>query len=261
MNPNASSTPVIQLTEVTKQFFHWKDPPPSLKRVLVDACRGKMPWRKRTRFTVLDNVSFDIYRGEFVGIMGRNGAGKSTLLKLISGIYQPSYGTLTVRESIAPLIELGAGFHQDLSGYENIFLNAAILGFGRKVTLDTAPAIIEFSELGDMIDMPIKNYSSGMLVRLGFSIASHLPAPIILMDEVLSVGDIGFQMKVLKKIQDLHQQGRTIVLITHDPEQVKRHCDRCIVISHHKKIFDGTALQGAERYVQIANESSVPLSG
>jgi ABC-type polysaccharide/polyol phosphate transport system ATPase subunit len=247
---------MIQVNDVTKKFFHWKEPAISLKRILVNACQGKSPWRKRERFTVLESVSFNIFPGDFVGIMGRNGAGKSTLLKLISGIYKPSLGEIKVHGSIAPLIELGAGFHPDLSGYENIFLNAAILGFGRKATLEAAPSIVEFSELGDMINMPVKYYSSGMLIRLGFSIASHLDAPIILMDEVLSVGDIGFQMKSLKKVHSLHQEGRTIVLITHDPEQVKKHCNRCIVISNQKKIYDGDAPGGAEVYLKLVNEST-----
>ena len=246
------TTPVmIRLDQVTKNFSYWTEPPPStLKRVLVDAVRGRFHFGKRVHFSVLDDVSFDIREGDFVGIMGRNGAGKSTLLKLISGIYTPTSGTIEVKAPIAPLIELGAGFHPDLSGYENIFLNAAILGFGRKVTLAAVPQILEFAELGDMIQMPVKNYSSGMLVRLGFSIATHLTAPIILLDEVLSVGDAGFQAKTLNKIHSLHKEGKTIVLITHYPEAVKNNCSRCIVIDQHKKIFDGSAAEGADVYMR-----------
>src|ERR1700677_4240737 len=182
--------PVIEVKRLTKSFDHWLDQPHSFKNLLTRLSKGN--WNSFAvgkQFTVLKDVSFEIYPGEFVGIMGRNGAGKSTLLKLISGIYTPTSGSIETRDQIAPLIELGAGFHPDLSGYENIFLNAAILGFGQAATTDAVPKILEFSELGDMIYMPVKNYSSGMLVRLGFAIASHLTAPVILIDEVLAVGD------------------------------------------------------------------------
>jgi ABC-type branched-subunit amino acid transport system ATPase component len=148
------------------------------------------------------------------------------------------------------LIELGAGFNPELSGLENIYLNAAILGFGRTQTKQAVPDILEFCELGQHIYAPVKNYSSGMLVRLGFSIATHLEAPILLVDEVLAVGDIGFQEKCLKKIHELHSRGRTIVLITHSPDAVKQHCNRCIVIDDQTKIFDGGPEEGANLYIR-----------
>ncbi|MGK5086338.1 ABC transporter ATP-binding protein [Bdellovibrionota bacterium FG-2] len=241
---------VIRVKHLTKNFSYWSDRPNSIKTVLVNLLKGKLNFGNRERFCALNDVSFDIQQGEFVGIMGRNGAGKSTLLKLIAGIYTPTSGKIEVSAPIAPLIELGAGFHGDLSGYENIFLNAAILGFGRKATLDALPAILEFAELDEKIHMPVKNYSSGMLVRLGFSIASHLTAPIILIDEVLAVGDAAFQEKCLKKIHALHDEGRTVILITHSPDAVKKHCDRCIVIANQKKIYDGNAKEGADAYLQ-----------
>lgn len=203
------------------------------------------------KFTVLEDVSFDIYPGEFVGIMGRNGAGKSTLLRLISGIYLPTSGSVVTSETIAPLIALGAGFHPDLTGYENIFLNAAILGFGKKATEIIAPKVIEFSELGDQVHMPVRNFSSGMIARLGFSVAVHIDAPVMLIDEILSVGDFGFQQKCLNKIRELHISGRTIVLITHDPSSVETHCTRCIVIDHTRKVFDGEPKEGSEYYRRI----------
>lgn len=245
--------PVIRVSHLTKSFTYWSDRPTTAKSMLVDLLRFKLSFGKRQRFTALKDLSFDIKRGEFVGIMGRNGAGKSTLLKLISGIYVPTSGTIEVREQIAPLIELGAGFHNDLSGYENVFLNAAILGFGRAATMEALPKILEFSELGDMIYMPVKNYSSGMLVRLGFSIASHLTAPIILIDEVLAVGDAGFQEKCLRKIRELHAEGRTIVLITHVPDSVREQCTRCIVIDRQEKVFDGPAAEGVEVYLSAVH--------
>lgn len=244
---------VIKVSHLTKRFRYWLDRPTSFKSVLVELLRGRIEMGKAQEFTVLNDVTFDIKKGDFVGIMGRNGAGKSTLLKLICGIYAPTSGSIEVLEPIAPLIELGAGFHPDLSGYENIFLNAATLGFGKKATLGAVEAILEFAELGDHIQLPVKNYSSGMMVRLGFSVAAHLSAPIILVDEVLAVGDAGFQAKCLKKIHSLHDEGRTIVLITHNPDAVRAHCNRCIVIADQKKIYDGAASEGVDVYMQAVH--------
>lgn len=241
--------PVIRVKNLSKKFTYFSDRPTSLKTYLVNLLSGKFEFGSKETFGVLDDVSFDIFAGEFVGIMGRNGAGKSTILKIICGIYSPTSGSITVSGPIAPLIELGAGFNGDLSGYENVFLNASILGFGRKVSMEALPKILEFAELGEMIHMPVKNYSSGMLVRLGFAIATHLTAPILLVDEFLAVGDVGFQAKCLKKIEELHKSGRTIVFVTHDPGAVKTHCTRCIVIDHQKKVFDGSPQIGADIYV------------
>jgi ABC-type polysaccharide/polyol phosphate transport system ATPase subunit len=212
--------------------------------------KGKFTFGTTRTFGVLADLDLDIYPGEFVGVMGRNGAGKSTLLKLMAGIYTPTTGTINIKGTIAPLIELGAGFSGDLSGYENIFLNAAILGFGRKATLTAVPDIIDFSELNEMIHMPVKNYSTGMLMRLGFSIATHLPAPILLVDEILAVGDAGFQVKCLQKIHSLHKdEGRTIILITHNSTAVRDNCSRCVIIDGQKKIYDGTPTDGTHLYM------------
>ncbi len=244
---------LIEIKNLNKRFRFWNERPDSMKTVLVNLLSGKMKFGHRTYFEALQDINIEIGKGEFVGIMGRNGAGKSTLLKLIAGIYTPSSGTIDISAPIAPLIELGAGFHPDLSGHENIFLNAAILGFGRKATLDALPRILEFSELGDHIWMPTKHYSSGMLVRLGFSIATQLTAPIILVDEVLAVGDAGFQKKCLNRIHELHREGRTIILVTHDAGAVKANCNRCIVIDNHRKVFDGASAEGVETYLKLVN--------
>jgi ABC-type polysaccharide/polyol phosphate transport system ATPase subunit len=245
--------PVISVSHVTKSFTFLTERPTSVKSLLVNLLKGKFSFGKKNSFQVLDDVSFDIYPGEFVGIMGKNGAGKSTLLKLISGIYTPTSGTIKTKGSIAPLIELGAGFHPELTGIENIFLNASILGFGKQEAESKINEIIEFSELGEHIHRPIKNYSSGMLVRLGFSIATQLSSPILLVDEVLAVGDLKFQHKCVSKIEELHKSGRTIILITHDPNAVRDHCQRCIVIDQKKKIYDGPAKDGVKIY-EKANE-------
>jgi ABC-type polysaccharide/polyol phosphate transport system ATPase subunit len=247
--------PVIEVKNLSKSFKHWDDHSASLKKLLVNAVTGKLKLGEKKRVQILENVSFDIHEGEFVGIMGANGAGKSTLLKLISGIYAPTSGEIKVHAPIAPLIELGAGFHGDLSGYENIFLNAAILGFGRKATLEAIPEILEFSELGEAVHKPVKHFSSGMLVRLGFSIAAHLNAKVMLCDEVLAVGDAGFQEKCLKKIHSLYEEGRTIVLITHSGEAVRQFCKRSIIISNQKVVFDGATSEGVDLYYKIVGGS------
>jgi ABC-type polysaccharide/polyol phosphate transport system ATPase subunit len=241
--------PIIEIKGISKKFNVWYERPHRIKKLLISILKGKPEFGHRKELTVLKDFDLDIQAGEFVGIMGRNGAGKSTLFKILSGIYQPSEGTMTVKGKVLPLIELGAGFHFDLSGYENIFLNASILGIGRKATLELLPKIIEFSELGDHIQMPIKNYSSGMLVRLGFAIASHIPGDILLIDEVLAVGDAGFQKKCLDRIAELHQAGKTIILVTHSPETVRNHCSRCVVIDHNEKIYDGEVSAGVDTYM------------
>lgn len=243
--------PIIELRNISKSFTFWQDRPTSIKRILADILTGKISLGKRNQIEILNDLSFSIHAGEFVGIMGRNGAGKSTILKLLAGIYQPTSGTVSIRGNVAPLLELGAGFSEDLSGYENIFLNAAILGYGKKRTTESIDSIIEFSELGDKIHMPVRNFSSGMLVRLGFSIAVHLDSQILLFDEILAVGDVAFQEKCLTKIRELHSKGRAIVLITHSPEQVIDYCGRCIVIDNQTKVFDGSPTEGAECYQKI----------
>lgn len=250
---NSASTTVIHARGLTKRFQYWSERPSTLKTFLVNVARGKFNFGEKKEFLAFEDVNFDIRKGEFVGIMGRNGAGKSTLLKLISGIYTPTKGEVVSHGRIAPLIELGAGFHPDLSGYENIFLNASILGFGRKETEAALPQILEFAEIGEKIHMPVKKYSSGMLVRLGFSVATHLEAPILLVDEVLAVGDAGFREKCLRKIDELHDAGRTIVLVTHHADQVLKHCSRCIVIGDQRKLYDGPPEQGVTIYLEATH--------
>jgi ABC-type polysaccharide/polyol phosphate transport system ATPase subunit len=252
--PPALGRILVEVKNVSKRFRYWDDRPTSFKTLLVQLVRGRFELGQRREFQALSNINFDVRAGEFVGIMGRNGAGKSTLMKILAGIYEPSSGEIKLHDQIAPLIELGAGFHPDLSGYENIYLNAAVLGFGKAATEAAIPAILEFAELGEKIHMPIKNYSSGMLVRLGFSIATHLAAPILLVDELLAVGDYNFQQKCINKIHELHREGRTIVLITHDPKSVADHCGRCIVIDQTRIIFDGSGKVGAAIYLATMDQ-------
>ncbi len=246
-------SPVISVNNISKSFKRWNNSPSKeFKSVLINMAKLKNPFsEKPERDIVLENISFDIFSGEFVGIMGRNGIGKSTILKLISGIYSCSSGSIKTKGIIAPLLELGAGFEMDLSGYENIFLNASIIGYNRSKIVDKIDEIIEFSGLGDKIHRPVRNYSSGMLVRLGFSIASHLDAPILILDEVLGVGDINFVAKCVERVHYLHKKGTTIVLVSHSPDQIKEHCTRCIVLEKGRVLFDGEASQGADKYIEL----------
>lgn len=240
--------PVIQVKNVTKEFVYWQNKPKDLKKMFVQFFSRTKPEIVKHQVVILDDVSFNIYPGEFVGIMGRNGVGKSTILKIISGIYTPNSGSVKIHGKIAPVLELGAGFSEELSGYENVFLNAAILNFGKKRVDEVLNSIIEFSELGDHIHAPVRNYSSGMLVRLAFSIACHMDAPILLFDEILAVGDLGFQKKCISKIRELFSSGKAIILVTHSPEQVKLHCTRCLLFEDKKLVFDGDATEGAKKY-------------
>lgn len=252
------NSPAIEIIGMTKRFKAWSDRPHSLKSWLVSLVQFKSGFGAAETTTVLDGINLTIRQGEFVGIMGPNGAGKSTILKLICSIYQPTEGRILINGQIAPLIELGAGFHPDLSGHDNVFLNAAILGFGRKLAQEQMPAILDFAGLGEKIHMPVRYYSSGMLARLGFSVATHLPAPILLVDEILAVGDVAFQSKCIAKVRELHAQGRTIVLVSHDIEAVSKYCERGIILSRNGVAYDGPATNIREHYLRALGNPVAP---
>lgn len=241
----------VEFSHVSKGFTVTRGGARDIKHHLIKIFRSKMFTEHKETRHVLDDVSFTVKRGEFVGIMGRNGVGKSTLLKMISGIYRPSAGEINVKGRLAPVLELGAGFADELSGYENIALNASILGYSRNQVTERIEEIIQFSELKDQIHDPVRNYSSGMLVRLAFSIACHLDADLLLFDEVLAVGDVGFQTKCLSKIKALNAAGASIILVSHSPDQVGLNCKRCIVLDGAKIVYDGTALEGAQKYLEL----------
>jgi ABC-type polysaccharide/polyol phosphate transport system ATPase subunit len=181
---------------------------------------------------VLDSVSFEVHRGECLAVIGRNGAGKSTLLSLLARIFKPTSGEMEVKGRIAPLLELGAGFHDDLSGIENIYFNGIILGLTREEMKSRLEKIIEFSELGDSISAPVRTYSSGMLARLGFAIAIHVDADILIVDEVLAVGDRQFEAKCLAKVEEFRRSGGTILLVSHQLDTVRTFADRCMWLEH-----------------------------
>jgi lipopolysaccharide transport system ATP-binding protein len=206
---------------------------------------------KQNRVLALDNISFTIKDKDVVGIIGKNGAGKSTTLGLIAGVLAPTSGEVVVRGKVAPLLELGAGFHMDLTGRENIILNGILLGMTKKEILSKLDKIIEFSELKEFIDQPIRIYSSGMLSRLGFSVAVYTNPDILLIDEVLSVGDFKFQKKSKDKIYEFKKMGKTIIFVSHDIEVVKELCNKVIVINNKKVIFEGNVNEGVKIYESL----------
>ena len=233
--------------QVSKEFTLHLERPRSFQELFLSALRLKRN-RVRKKFWVLRDVSFDIQPGEMVGIVGDNGAGKSTLLKLMSRIIEPSSGKITVNGRVSALLELGAGFHPDLTGRENIYLNGSILGFSRAEMDRILDDIIDFSELERFIDMPVKHYSSGMYMRLGFSIAIHVHPDILLVDEVLAVGDQSFQLRCLDRIHEMKRRGITIVLVTHDLDTVRQLCTRAIWLEDGQVRVDGDVQQVIEQY-------------
>ncbi|MCH4250180.1 MAG: ABC transporter ATP-binding protein [Microbacteriaceae bacterium] len=238
----AASRPAIVLDHVHKDF-HLRHTH-SMKETFV-------AWLKKKPiaddFTAIEDLSLTIEEGESVALLGLNGSGKSTTLKLVSGVLQPTSGTVLTRGRVAGLIEVGAGFHPDLSGRENVFLNAAILGMTREETEAKFDDIVAFSEIGRFIDTEVKFYSSGMFVRLAFAVAIHTQMDILLVDEVLAVGDEPFQKKCLQKIRDFHDSGKTVVVVTHDLGAAQRVCERGVLLDHGRVILDGTSKQAVER--------------
>lgn len=199
-------------------------------------------------FWALQDIDFEVKRGEAFGVIGPNGSGKSTLLKLIACVTRPTQGHITVEGRITPLIELGAGFHPEMTGRENIYLNATILGLTRKEIIPLEQKIIDFSEIADFIDQPVKHYSSGMYMRLAFSVAIHIPFDILLVDEILGVGDINFQQKCFALMEDFKRQGKTIVYVGHNLAQVKKFCDRAAYLEHGQIKYLGDPKQAVAQF-------------
>ncbi len=216
---------------------------------------GRQIYEKGDSFLALDDVNIEVNRGERVGIIGANGAGKSTLLKLLSRVTSPSAGDFAFRGRIASMLEVGTGFHPELTGRENIYLNGAILGMNRAEVTNKIDRIIEFSECEKFIDTPVKRYSSGMFVKLAFSVAAHLDAEIMIMDEVLAVGDMRFQKKCLRKMRELaEQEDRTVLYVSHNMGTIQELCNRCIVLDHGKVIFDGEVDEAIKCYLGGEND-------
>ncbi|MEW2009905.1 ABC transporter ATP-binding protein [Microbacterium sp. NPDC078814] len=234
--------PSIVVDHVSKRFL--KRNSHSFKEAFVGWIRGKKV--RADKFTALDDISFQVGEGESVAIMGLNGSGKSTTLKLISGVLEPDSGRVLTRGRVAGLIEVGAGFHPELSGRENVYLNAAILGMSKDEIDERFDEIVAFSEIGEFIDQEVKHYSSGMFMRLAFSVAIHVELDILLVDEVLSVGDAPFRAKCSAKIKELTSRGVTMLVVSHNTNMVKDLCQRGVVIKKGKKIFDGPIDEAVE---------------
>lgn len=217
--------PIITVDHVSMMFHMNRNRSTSLKEWLIDRVRGRLEYQD---FFALQDVSLTVNRGEVIGVIGRNGSGKSTLLKVISGIYKPTVGKVVTAGRVAPMLELGSGFDYELSGHENIFLNGAILGFDEAFLKAKYDEIVEFSELDDFISQPIKTYSSGMLMRLAFSIATLVEPEILIVDEILAVGDERFQRKSHERMLQLMQGGATVLLVSHNIDQIRQLCHRAL---------------------------------
>lgn len=233
----------IRIKDLKKEFVVSHSGIASIKTLLVW-------WKRRhiVKLDVLKGVSFDIQKGECLAIIGKNGAGKSTLLSLLARIYKPTSGTMEVNGRVAPLLELGAGFHPDLTGIENVYFNAVILGLTREEVKKRLPSIIEFSELGDAVEAPVRTFSSGMMARLGFSIAVHVDADILIVDEVLAVGDQRFEQKCLKRVEEFRAAGGTILLVSHQLDTVLEFADRCIWLNNGVVAMEGKPSDVIEVY-------------
>lgn len=240
-----SKNTAIEVKNITKMFKIPTEPDNGVKQAAINMLKGKKAYRE---FTPIDGVSFTINKGDFFGIVGRNGSGKSTLLKTIAGIYQPELGSVQVDGSLVPFIELGVGFNPELTGRENVYLNGALLGFSRLEMQEMYSSIVDFAELEDFMDERLKNYSSGMQVRLAFSIAIRAKADILLLDEVLAVGDSNFQRKCFEYFNHLKKGDTTVVLVSHDANAVQRYCNKAILLEGGKIIKKGTPAEIFDKY-------------
>ena len=242
----------IRIEGISKRFRLYRERPTSLKqRILASRMRAEDFWALR-------DVTFDVPDGSFLGLVGHNGSGKTTLLKCIAGILRPTAGTIRYRGRLAALLELGAGFHPELTGRENVYLNASFLGLSRLETAKVYDEIVGFAELEDFMDNQVKFYSSGMLVRLGFAVAVHVDPEIFLIDEVLAVGDESFQRRCLERVRRFQGEGRTIVLVSHALDTVRQECDRAVMLEHGRVVKEGTP-EGVVRELRHRLLSDDPL--
>jgi ABC-type polysaccharide/polyol phosphate transport system ATPase subunit len=239
----------VRFENVVQRFRVIQERPDTLREAFARFHR-----RRRSTyhdFEALKHVSFQVPHGTTLGIIGRNGSGKSTILKIIAGVYRASSGRVEVNGSTAPLIELGAGFHHELTGRENILINGLLLGLSKREIRRLEPSIVEFAEIGEFIDAPVKQYSSGMYMRLAFAVATAVNPDILLVDEILAVGDAGFRDKCLHRIQSFRRMGKTILIVSHDQDTVRKFCDRTLLVHEGELLADGAPDEVIGRYEEI----------
>lgn len=239
--------PIIEVDHVWQSFRVMHERPDSIRELFARFLRHKVEYHY---FEAVKDVSFNVYPGETVALIGRNGSGKSTLLKIIAGVYRASRGRVSVHGTIAPLLELGAGMHPELTGRENIILNGLMMGYSKADMLSRQQQIIDFSEIGDFIDTPVKQYSSGMYMRLAFSVATEVDPQILIIDEILAVGDESFQAKCLDRLANFRRNGKTILFVTHSTKQVRDICSRAVLLEQGSLVFDGTADDAVREFHQ-----------
>jgi len=253
---NVDKSVVVRVENVTQRFRVIHERPDSLRELFSKFLRH------RVSYHVLDavkDVSLDVPRGQMLGLIGRNGSGKSTLLKIIAGVYKPTAGRVHINGTIAPLIELGAGFHHELTGRENILLNGLLMGYSKEEMREREQSIIDFAEIGDFIDAPIKQYSSGMHTRLAFAVATEVDPQVLILDEILAVGDAAFQQKCFARIQNFRQAGKTILFVSHGMQTVIKYCDRAVLLEKGSVVADGDPTQVAEVYQDVVSARLHPL--
>lgn len=239
-------TKIIKVNNVSMEFNMASDRTLYFKEYILKKIKNEIKYKK---FRAIDNVSFEVEKGMNVGLIGHNGAGKSTLLKLISGILKPTTGDITVSGNIVPMLELGSGFDMDMTGEENIFLNGAVLGYAEDYLKSKYREIVDFSDLGDFIFVPIRNYSSGMLMRLAFSIATVVEPEILIVDEILSVGDAYFQEKSRRRMEELMSGGTTVLYVSHNIEQLMQICQKTIWLDHGRLVMYGDSVEVCNAYI------------
>ena len=238
---------MIDVNQVSMKFNLSSEKFDSIKEYIIKRIKGQVAFDE---FWALQNVSFNVYKGDALGLIGLNGSGKSTMLKTIAGVLKPTKGNVQVNGTVAPLIELGAGFDMDLTARENVFLNGALLGYSRQEMQEHYDDIVEFSELSNFMDVPVKNFSSGMVSRLAFAIATIGTPDILIVDEVLSVGDFRFQQKCEARIRNMMKQGTTILFVSHSIEQVKSLCNKIVWLEHGKLKMFGDTQDVCDKYSQ-----------
>lgn len=245
-------TPLIEVNDVSKRFRLQRESQRSIQDMFIRLWKRDFP--KPDYFWPLRNISMSVYPGDSVGILGQNGSGKSTLLKVITGVLPPTSGQVRIHGRIASLLELGAGFHPDLTGRENVYLNGSIYGMDSDTIEARLEQIIDFAEIGDFIDTPVKHYSSGMYVRLGFAVAVHTSPDILIVDEVLTVGDQIFQQKCMQRIMEMKEAGIAILLVSHNTEDIRRLCERAVWLHNSEVRADGSAFDVVDDYLAYTNE-------